>query len=70
MRGNVIHKFNLMDNTNSQNSNMSGLIYLVLVQKRRPRICIAIANLKDVSYKYIAYSKICCKGVVTEFVVC
>ncbi|XP_022204396.1 uncharacterized protein LOC111049285 [Nilaparvata lugens] len=67
-RDNVIKNFNLLETTNEQNSYLCGLISLVPVQRRRPRVEQANALLKDVTCKY----KVRCivENKVTEFPVC
>lgn len=64
----ILNKFNLMENTNEQNSYLCGLISIVPVQRRRPRLNPNDAKYKDVTCKYKVRHVV--DGVVSEFDVC
>ncbi|CAH1113394.1 unnamed protein product [Psylliodes chrysocephalus] len=51
---NIIRSFNLLESTNTQNSHLCGLISIVPVKNRRPRLDEANARLRDV----VAFYKI------------
>lgn len=68
VRDSILKKFNLMETTNEQNSYLCGLISIVLVQHRRPRVDPADANLKDLTCKYKVRDVV--NGITSEYEVC
>lgn len=68
VRDNIIKRFNLLESTNEQNSYLCGLISILPVKQRRPRVGSENAKLKDCSCKYKVRGLL--DGVATEFDVC
>lgn len=68
IRDKILKQFNLLETTNEQNSYLCGLISIVPVQKRRPKIPSDSSKVRDVSCKYKVRSAE--NGVVFEWEVC
>lgn len=48
----IVRKFNLLENRNSQNRHLAGLISMLPIRRRRPRKSEDIANLRGSAFRY------------------